>query len=153
MWLRTATTVLVVAMIDAGLAPGASVALADPVRALHVFARDPTCSAEVPLADGRPTTALALQRHYLQVAEAHAEAAFMPAWAPAACRDWRAVLDEIERGEASLATTLDWAIKRALFGRVLARYGLDWTVAARWTEAVKEATGPCPPPWADAESS
>jgi hypothetical protein len=138
MWLRTATTVLVAAMIDAGLDTGPPIVLADPVAALHAMARDPSCHVKVPLADGRAVTALELQRHYLRAAASHAGASCMPAWAPAACRSWRAMLDLLERAPDSVVTTLDWGIKRALFARVLARHGLSWTSAARWTAALRE---------------
>jgi len=119
--------VLVVAMIDEGLDCGATVALADPVAALHAIVRDPSCRAEVPLANGRETTALELQRYYLGAAEARLGATWMPEWTRAACDEWRAMLDRLENGAPrSVATTLDWSIKRALFGRVLARHGFDW---------------------------
>jgi len=140
MWLKAATTVLVVAMIDEGLDCGETVALADPVAALHAVVRDPSCRAEVPLADGRRTTALELQRHYLRAAESRLGAAWMPEWARAACDEWRAMLGRLENGAPrSVATTLDWSIKRALFGRVLARHGFNWALAARWTAALTEA--------------
>jgi hypothetical protein len=93
---------------------------------------------EVPLAAGRTTTALALQRHYLRAAEARIGAEYMPEWTRTACEYWRAMLDQLERAPDSVATTLDWGIKRALFERVLARHGLDWTLAARWTTALRE---------------
>jgi hypothetical protein len=139
LWLKTAATVLVVAMIDEGLDPRGPIELADPVAALHAIVRDPSCRAEVALTDGSKTTALDIQRQYLRAAEAHVDAAWMPEWAHAACVEWRAMLDQLEGAPGSVATTLDWAIKRALFERVLARHGFDWTLAARWTAALTEA--------------
>jgi hypothetical protein len=135
MWLRSATTVLVVALLDNGIVPGAEVALADPVAALRQFSTDPALKAAATLADGGSVTAIDLQRRFLGLTEAHVDAPFMPPWARAACDQWRSVLDHCERGHARLHTSLDWCIKRTLFGRVLARHGLGWAEAARVTDA------------------
>jgi hypothetical protein len=44
----------------------------------------------------------------------------------------------LERDPASACTVLDWAIKREIFGRVLARnHQMDWTAMAAWTDALK----------------
>jgi len=137
MWLKSATTVLVLAMIDGGLEPAAGIALADPVAAFHAFARDPDCRVEARLDNGAGATALAMQQRIQALAAAHADAAFMPEWTRAACGEWRAVLDELEGAPRAIATTLDWGIKRALFERVLARYGSNWEMAAAWTDALK----------------
>jgi proteasome accessory factor A len=86
-YLKIATTVVVVAMIEAGVAPRDAVALADPVAALHAIARDPSCRTEVQLAQGGQATATTIQRSFLEAAEAHMGASFMPSWAPAVCRN------------------------------------------------------------------
>ena len=156
MWLRAASTVMIVAMADGGLAAQPTITLADPVKALHAIVRDPTCRVEVRLADGRMTTALALQRQYLEAAEARIGRDYMPDWSRTACEHWRAMLDQLERAPDSVATTLDWSMKRALFGRVLARHGLDWTRAERWTAALSAVMQACCPasantPWTDPE--
>ncbi len=150
MWLKAATTVMVVAMIDRGLDREEALTLATPVAALHAIVRDPSCRARVRLADGREMTALELQRHYLRAAEARAGAAWMPDWTQAACEYWRAMLDELEHAPQSVATTLDWGIKRALFGRVLARHGFDWVLAARLTAALTTAMDASAGAWRDA---
>ena len=135
MWLKSATTVLVTALIDNGVTPGPAVALADPVSAVRRFASDPGMKADAELTGVGRTTAIDVQRHYLGRAEAHVGAAFMPAWARPACAEWRAVLDQCEHDPFALQTSLDWCIKRALFGRILGRRGLDWIAAAELTEA------------------
>lgn len=127
LWLRFATTALVVALADGGVRPGKDVTLVDPVGAMRAFACDPACQVTVPLHSGAQATALQIQRHYLQLAEAHVGADFMPPWTPQACEHWRAMLDRLERGAPhAVATTLDWAIKHALFRRHLEQKGLDW---------------------------
>jgi proteasome accessory factor A len=117
MWLRTGATALVVAMIDAGKRPGRGIVLADPVAALRAFTADPGCRAAASLADGGSVTALQIQRRYLEAAEAWADAAFMPDWAPEVCVEWRRMLERIESDSDSLAGSVDWAMKNALFDR------------------------------------
>ncbi|MFW6162292.1 MAG: proteasome accessory factor PafA2 family protein [Planctomycetota bacterium] len=63
LWLRVGATALVVALIEAGVADGETVALRAPLEAMARFACDPTCTAEAEARDGRPLTALAIQHH------------------------------------------------------------------------------------------
>ncbi len=135
-WLRVGTTALVVAMCDAGLSPGDAVALRAPVAAMHLFAGDPTCTATAETVSGQRLTAVAIQRHYLEQVEAHLGAAVMPPWAGEVCRRWRAVLDGLERGWESAATTLDWAIKLGLYQDQVRRRGLAWESLASWTQVL-----------------
>lgn len=127
MWLRSATTALVVALADGGVKPGIGVTLLDPVNAMRTFAKDPTCCAKAMLASGKTATAIEIQRHYLNLAEAHVAANFMPPWAPQVCQHWRAILDRLEGGAPeSVTTTLDWAIKFSMFSDRLQLRGFDW---------------------------
>jgi len=138
MWLKTGTTALVVALIDAGKRPGRGVGLAEPVAALQAFTSDPGCRATVQLLDGRRASALEIQRHYLQEVEKWADAAFMPDWAPAVCQHWRGILDRIENDPGSLARTLDWAIKKALFERRAEQAGIGAREIPAWNTVVRE---------------
>lgn len=135
-WIKVAATALVVALIDAGLRPGDAVTLADPVAAMRAFARDPDARATADLADGRRLNAVAVQRHYLDLAERHQADAFMPAWAPRACAAWRRLLDRVERGPAHVRRSLDWAIKFAWFQQHAARRGFDWNRLPDWNAAL-----------------
>lgn len=137
MWLRTATTVLVVALVEGDVQPGAEMILDNPVGALRAIVGDPTCRGRV-AAGGTHVTPLEIQRHYLRLAEAHARAGFMPPWAETACHQWRVMLDRLEGAPGSVSTILDWAIKRTMFERVLARRGFDWARVAAWTEVLVE---------------
>ena len=65
LWLKVATTALVVAMLDAELDPGKWVVLRNPVRAFHRIAADPACRARVGLESGQTVTAIDIQREYL----------------------------------------------------------------------------------------
>ena len=135
-WLRIGTTALVVAMIEAGLRPGDGVDLPAPLEALRRFAADPDLQAEVRCADARCLTAAAIQRHYLELAEAHLARSFMPPWAPAVCQAWRALLERIETDPRSLSRTLDWAIKLELYRERSRRRGIEPGAWPVWTEIV-----------------
>jgi len=123
-------------MADAGVRPGSDVRLASPVAALGTFAADPTCRARAILASGRTTRALDIQRHYLEQAERHRGARFMPAWADAVCERWRQVLAQLEAGPASVSATLDWAVKHALYVDHARRRGFSWQTLSLWARAL-----------------
>jgi hypothetical protein len=137
-WLKLGVTALVVALIEADVRPGRAVRLSSPVDAMRAFAGDPECRVEAPLQDGRMLSAIAIQRHYLEQAEAHLGADFMPPWAAEVCRVWRATLDELAAGPHAVATKLDWAIKLTLFRRHAERRGLAWESLPHWTSVADE---------------
>jgi len=61
----------------------------------------------------------------------------MPPWAAEACVHWRAMLDQLEHAPEAVATSLDWAIKRALFEQFAAARGFSWGEIAAWTEVLR----------------
>src|SRR5262249_56878379 len=136
-WLGLGATALVVAVCEAGLARGQAVELRSPLEAMQRFAADPSCTATAETVTGARLTAIAIQLHYLERVEAHVGDAFMPPWAGDVCRRWRAVLDGLEHGWESAVTTLDWAIKLALFRDRVRRRGLTWESLGPWTEVAK----------------
>jgi hypothetical protein len=139
MFLKAGTTMLVVAMIENGLRPGRKVQLRDSVGAMRQFAHDSTCRVKAALADGRMASAVAIQRHYLDFAERHVHESWMPPWAAEVCRHWRAILDRLATGApASVATTLDWAMKYTLFSGRLARRGQSFESVGRWTKILEQ---------------
>lgn len=140
-WLRLGTTALVIALVEGGASPGDAVSLDYPLSALRVFAQDPECRATVRLASGRPTTALAIQRHYLQQVEARLHLSTMPPWAAAVCRTWREVLDQLAHNPLTLHPTLDWPMKLMLLRRHAARRGVVWGRLQAWSAAVSRACG------------
>ncbi len=137
LYLRFATTALVVAMAEGGLDPGGPVRLQAPVAALHARAVDPSRRVGLAPADGGRTTALEIQRRYLELAESRLEDVFMPAWAPEACRRWRSILERLERGPAAVERALDWAIKRSLFLDHLRSRGIDPDSLPRWNRVLQ----------------
>lgn len=136
-WLRVGTTALVVRMIEAGLRPGTSMLLKSPIEALRTFAQDPTCQSTAPRKDGVQVSALEIQRHYLTIAEDNLACEIMPPWAADVCAAWRTVLDQIENQPEALMTTLDWAIKMAVFRDRIESKGIAWDSLPRWTHVLE----------------
>jgi proteasome accessory factor A len=120
--LKIGATALVTAMAEEGLKPGAELRLAAPLEALHTVAADVTCKRKLLLAGGGETTALEIQRRLLQLAER--KRGVLPPWADAICALWRHTLDQLEGAPDSVATVLDWAIKRRLFRDRAERRGI-----------------------------
>lgn len=132
-WLRIGTTALVVAMVEGNVACGDDVAIERPLDALAIFARDTDCRRSVSTAAGH-LTAVQIQRRYLTRAVEHLDAPWMPAWAADVCTRWDEVLTRIERGPEACSTSLDWAIKLALFRDRARRRGFDWDLLPVWTQ-------------------
>ena len=135
-WLRVGTTALVIRMIDAGLRPGAMMRLRSPLVALKAFVQDPNGRATARRFEGVPVSALDIQRHYLRVAEDNLACEFMPPWAQEVCAVWRAMLDRIENHPESLAATLDWAIKLAIYRDFAESKGIPWEDLPAWTHVL-----------------
>jgi len=137
-WLRVGTTALVVALAEAGKRPAEGLSLSRPTSALYVIASDATCRRRVAASGWRSTTAVAVQRRYLEAAEQHVDAPFMPPWAGEVCSRWRAVLDRLADAPDSAAGCLDWAIKRRLYAGRLERAGVPWDTLPLWTSVVEQ---------------
>ncbi|MBI4908692.1 MAG: proteasome accessory factor PafA2 family protein [Acidobacteria bacterium] len=122
--LKSATTALVVALIELGLDPGSAVALKNPLSAIRDFASDPSCTAVASTEQGPGMRAIDIQRHYLQLAGDHL--ADLPVWAESVCRLWKEVLDRLESGEEQASPRLDWVIRRNVYTSFLQRRGFSW---------------------------
>ena len=138
MWLKIGTTALVVAMIEAGIRPADGVELQSPLVSMRVFASDPSCSAQVPLANGQRVRAVDIQRHYLSKAEAVAGSSILPPWADEVCRQWRFYLDLLEHGPEAVSGALDWSTKYFLFQDQVARHGFDWDALPIWNSVLSK---------------
>ncbi len=132
-WLKFATTALAVAVAEAGLRPGADVALASPVDALKTYASDPTCKTTAKTVGGGNLSALEIQRHYLDLAKAHLRAPFMPPWTQQVVSEWDAMLTRLENAPDAVATTLDWAIKWRIYGARIEKRGFTWKLLNHWS--------------------
>jgi tetratricopeptide (TPR) repeat protein len=132
-YLKLGATALVVRLVDAGVCRGSELALEDPLREMRRFARDPSCRARAKLADGRRLSAVEIQAEYLAMVEKQLGADFMPEWAEPLCLRWRLVLEQLASDPHSLATSLDWAIKHALFRDRVDRAGVKLSDLCRST--------------------
>lgn len=144
--IEVGATAAVVALIDAGLRPGDSVPLCEPLRAMRLFNTDVACKARAVMTDGRWMTALEIQTRYLDTVEQNAARSFMPPWTAELCRAWRGILDRLRQGYAGVQRTLDWAIKYALYTRHLQRHGFTWDLVRRWNAALDRCAKRVPVP-------
>jgi Pup-ligase protein len=138
MWLKVGTTALVVAMAEAGLITGHGVALRSPLQAMQTIANDPSCEASVETVDAKRLSAIEIQYHYLSLAERHLDIARMPPWAEDVCREWRAALNLLLDAPESVAATLDWAIKRAIYSNYASGKGVEWDSLHHWTPVLTD---------------
>jgi hypothetical protein len=137
MWMKAGTTALIVALIDAGFKPGTAVALQSPIQAMWTIAADPQCKAQITLANGSQSSAVGVQRHYLDLVEKHLGDLFAPDWAAEVCLQWRQTLDLLESAPESLTTTLDWALKLQLYRHRARKRGMNWESLTRWNPVVE----------------
>ncbi len=135
-WLKLGTTALVVALIEAGLCDSQPVRLKSPLEAMQSFARDVDCTVTAESQEGRPLTAIEIQRHYLNLVEANLDRGFMPSWSEQVCRQWRLVLNHLEQAPDSLNSTLDWSIKRCVYVDRAFKSGVEWKQLPHWTDIV-----------------
>ena len=140
-YLKFGATALVQILADAGIDLGVGNGwLEAPVTAMNRVARDTSCRERAMEAGGVRQTAISVQRHYLEVAEAYVDATFMPEWAPELCRRWRAVLDALAANPESLVGELDWPTKLALFRQHTRRRGtIPWEALPIWEDVLARA--------------
>jgi proteasome accessory factor A len=125
-FVKMSATALIVRLITAGISVGSDVSMTHPLAAMRIFASDPSCTKQVTVNSGKKLTAIEIQRTYLEAAEKHLGASFMPPWAPEACEQWSRLLDLLSRGPEAVAQTLDWAIKFALYRERAESRGVAW---------------------------
>lgn len=116
-FLKVGVMQLILAMIEAGFID-AGLLLADPLRALRVWSRDPSCTAAMPLLSGRMRTAVELQLEFLEQAQRFAETHGFAGLVPDAeliLALWQDTLGKLATGDLeSLRGRLDWVMKLAL---------------------------------------
>ncbi len=109
--------------------------LENPIRSIREISHDLTGTRLLRLANGRQMTALEMQREYLARASAFVEQnGAHNTHVPTILDLWARVLDAVETGNTSAVDTeVDWAIKKKLIDRYLARSGgtLDSAKAAQ----------------------
>ncbi len=142
-YLKVGTTALVIALADANVVWGMrGKALTSPVDAMRLFSLHTGCRKQAMCDDGIKRSTIDIQRNYLQVAEKHLGAPFMPEWAEEVCNKWRQVLNDLESSPEGLVGSLDWPTKLALFKEhVRSRSTLSWNSLPVWSRvALRVAT-------------
>ncbi len=124
-YLKVGTTAIVTHMLDEG-AERPSCVLANPVDAIKIVSRDLTVKADLKLAGGGVTNAIAIQRAYLAAAhDFYACRELSPATKDILVR-WETVLDALERDPRQLVNALDWVAKQRMIESYLDRKGCGW---------------------------
>ena len=113
---------LVLELLEAGHAP--RLVLADPVGAVKSISRDPRRRWEVELEDRRRTTAIEVQRAYLE--RARGLAAGRDPETDWVLGEWTAALEALGGDPERLIGRCDWVTKKWLLDAFAEAEGLDW---------------------------
>ena len=130
-FLKVGTTSLVLAMIEDDVSGSRSLALADPVTAMHDVALDRTFTRPLLMADGSTATALAIQWEMFSLARKYADDEGLDCLGDesvgqAVLTRWEEVLHGLETDPMTLSRQLDWVAKLQLLEAYRDRHGLDW---------------------------
>jgi Pup amidohydrolase len=124
-FLKIGSTALILKMIEDAFLP--DLTLESPVQSMHEVSRDITCTATIPLADGRRLSALQLQWEYLEHAKKYVEREDDTPENHEVVERWEAVLASLETEPLSLHRELDWVAKHRLLEGYRERDGLEWS--------------------------
>ena len=125
--LRFGATDLLLRMLEAGRGPRET-ELRHPRQAIRQISRDLTGRTAIELRSSAVTTALDLQRRYLEHAQrfVDAEGAHHDA-VPRVLDLWARTLQAVDSGDfTGIDREIDWAIKHRLLEGYRRRHGLDW---------------------------
>lgn len=112
--------------------------LVDPLAAFRAVSRDLTFQTKLPLQNGETLTALEIQRRYLLLAREYLKAKRSRKEEHEIVKQWKAALDALERDWRSLASSLDWAIKRRLLEHYLSSQQTNWTESQEWQVIIEK---------------
>lgn len=124
--LKVASVDLILRMIEAGVIMR-DFRLENPIRSIREISHDLTGRQPLKLANGRRVSALDIQREYLARARTfvQAEGAHTP-HLDRVLELWERTLHAVESGNHSLVEReIDWAIKKKLIDRYMAKHNLD----------------------------
>ena len=120
--LKVGATVLVLELLERGLVP--DFRLVDPVGTIKRISRDPSRAWPVELEGRQHTTAIEIQRAYLDRAVGLAAGRDEETdWVLSA---WEQALDSLTRDPLELLGTCDWVTKQWLLDAFTEAEGLDW---------------------------
>lgn len=124
-YLKVGTLNIVLELLEAG-AELPPVELDEPVRAIKQVSRDLDMKETLKLAGGRPTTAIAIQRAYLDAARRFYAAHPADGVTQDVLGRWEDVLTKLEQDPRLLVGQLDWVAKRHLIESYMGRKGCGW---------------------------
>ncbi len=125
-YLKVGTAAIVLAMLEDDFIDR-DFSLENPVQAFRGISRDLACRAPMRLKDGRTTTAVALQREYLELALRYYRDRELDTITKDILVRWEYVLDRLEQDPMTLSREVDWVIKRDLIENYMVKHELGWT--------------------------
>jgi proteasome accessory factor A len=125
-FLKAGTTALVLSMIEDSFMT-VDLTLSQPVGALKTISRDPSCTAQVTLADGRTVTAVDLQWEYLAWVKKYLEHQDVDEITAEVLSRWEQTLSALEVDPMTLDRQLDWVAKYRMLEAYQERHHLDWS--------------------------
>lgn len=125
-YLKVGTLSMVLELLEAGAALP-HIELDEPVRAIKQVSRDLDMKQSLKLSNGRPTTALAVQRAYWRAATSYYADHPTTEIMQDVLRRWEHVLDCLEKDPRLLVEELDWVAKRHLIESYMDRKGCGWS--------------------------
>ena len=123
MWLKIATTCIVLDLMDLKVLPS-DVRLDDVLQSLRSVSRDNTYQWKIKRTSGKSIGAIDLQRIYLDAAKQHLTGKDEQTdWA---LREWEIVLDTLERDPMELSDRLDWVAKKQMLMEFMDSEKIKW---------------------------
>ena len=121
--LKIGSTALVIDLIESRLIPD-NFAVIEPIRAIKEISRDQTYRWQLNLKNGKTTTAIDLQRQYLELAQQHLDPNNGETdWILA---EWGAILNQLEQEPMELVDRIDWVTKKWLLTTFVEEEGIEW---------------------------
>jgi len=119
--LKLGTTRLVISLVEDGLVPY-ELQVYHPVRALQEISRDETWKWATTDMLGEPTTAMSIQRQYLDLATIYKGRDAETDWV---LENWAATLDQLEKDPMQLSDKLDWVAKYQVVQQYQSEFGCE----------------------------
>ncbi len=123
MWLKIATTCIVLDLLDMKVVPN-EVRLDDALATLKGVSRDESLKWNVKRTSGSSIGAVDLQRFYLEAGKTHLKG--KDDQTDEALREWEWVLDNLEKDPMKLHKHLDWVAKKQLLLDYMSSEGGNW---------------------------
>jgi proteasome accessory factor A len=124
-FLKVGTTAIIMEMLE-HRGPLPHIELADPVKAIKEVSRDLSVKASLPLHNGQHTSAIAIQRAFLQSAHDFFRTRELSPVTKEVLVRWESVLDTLERDPFELRREVDWVAKHALIRSYIDRKRCSW---------------------------